>query len=177
MIQLLFHPFVTIYRASEEALSVWWTRFVAALLFFGFLILYVMAPVWAIPGNDLAFQLSLFSPLEIVLLLALSFLTALLIVMQVFLFVRVGRRAFADGGVGVASGVMATLVGTASCLGCSIGIVLGFLGVGAVVFLIQYQVPILIGTIVIFLVALFLIGRRVVGYCKECSIQASKHLV
>ena len=169
--QRALSPVLTIYSASYASLrSVWFSSLFVALILM-FLSLYVMLPVWVIPGNDIAFQLSLFSAVEATLLIVLSVLTALLFTMQVFLFARVGKRAFSDGGTGVLSGVGATVVGTASCVGCSIGIALGFLGMGAVLFLIEYQIPIMLGALALFLFALFLIARRINGHCTACEIK------
>ena len=166
----VLHPFVTVFDASREMFTGHWYKalFLTQALFF--LTLYVMLPVWLIPGNDLAFQIRIWSAAEITLIVFLAFLTALLFTMQLFLFLRVGRRAFSDGGTGVASSMSAAFIGVAGCVGCSIGIALGFLGMGAILFLIEYQLEIAIGAIMLFFASLYLIARRITGYCKTCEV-------
>lgn len=170
MIKRSLYPISVIYSGTLTVLQGNLYRLMFVILFLGFLALYVMLPVWFIPGNDLFFQLSLFGVGEWILLPVLSLLTSLLITMQIYLFARVGKRAFSDGGTGVVSAMMATVVGVTGCIGCSIGIVVGFLGMSTVIFLIQYQFQIAAVAILIFLGALFLIARRIEGYCKECEV-------
>lgn len=168
---LIFQPLTTVYAGSGTVLKSGLYRVLFASLIVSFLALYIMLPVWFIPGNDLEFQLSILSVGEGVILITLSILTALLLTMQIYLFARVGWRAFSDGGGGVLSGVLATMVGVAGCVGCSLGIVLGFLGLGAVLFFNEYQIYIAGGATLLFLVALWLIARRIEGYCLECTVR------
>ncbi|PJE61645.1 hypothetical protein COU87_03610, partial [Candidatus Roizmanbacteria bacterium CG10_big_fil_rev_8_21_14_0_10_39_12] len=62
-----------------------------------FIATYVLIPVWLTPGNSLSFQLSLLKPKDYVMFVILSALTALLLLMQVYLFRSKTRRAGSIG--------------------------------------------------------------------------------
>lgn len=133
---------------------------------------YVLLPVWLIPGNSLWFQLQLLRVQDHVLFVALSLATALLVLMQVFLFRRTrgGDKiaAVGRGGVGVWSAVFGGLLATAACSSC-IAAFLGFLGVGSTFFILEHQTPVVSVSFAIVLVALLASARRVQGYCEECE--------
>lgn len=133
---------------------------------------YVFLPVWLTPGNTLAFQLSLFTPANYLLFLFLSATTALLILMQVFVFVRSQKAragAVGQGGVGVASALFAGMLATAACSSC-IAAVIGFLGAGSVFFVIGHQWYFVYGGIALVLIGLYWSARRVQGYCEDCEV-------
>ncbi len=170
MIEKIFQAFHTIYQGAVIVLKDNLYKILTGLFFVGLLFLYIMLPVWLVPGNDFLFQISIFGPWNLLFLVILSALTAILITMQVYLFTKVGRKAFYDGGGSVISGVFATLVGTASCVGCSLGVVFGVLGFGMVFFLTEYQIYIASGAVLVLIMALWLIARRIVGHCLKCEI-------
>jgi len=86
------NPFTLIISASKIVLKdrnyKLWFFGLAAILIAGYLLL----PIWLTPGNTLSFQLSLLRPSDYMLFFVLSSVTALLILMQAFLFLRSKKR-------------------------------------------------------------------------------------
>jgi len=135
-----------------------------------FIATYVLIPVWLTPGNSLSFQLSLLKPKDYVMFVILSALTALLLLMQVYLFRSKTRRAgsIGQGGVGIFSAIFGGLLATAACSAC-IAAIIGFLGAGSVFFVLENQPYIVIIAISLVVISLYLSSRRVLGYCRECD--------
>lgn len=133
---------------------------------------YVFLPVWLIRGNSLRFQLQLLRVQDHVLFAILSVATALLVLMQVFLFQRTRGSAklsaVGRGGVGVWSAVFGGLLATAACSSC-IAAFLGFLGAGSTLFIVRHRTPVVLLAFAVVLVALFATARRVQGYYEECE--------
>lgn len=134
---------------------------------------YLLLPVWLTPGNDLAFQLTILRFSDHLLFLALSAVTAALIVMQAYLFIRTrgAERASAvgRGGVGTASALFAGLLASAACFSC-IATLLGFLGSGSALFIVEQRRYFVLGALALVLVALYLTARGINGYCERCGI-------
>lgn len=134
--------------------------------------LYILLPVWLIPGNDPLFQLSILRLQDFILFAILSFMTALLILMQIFLTQRSKKEragAIGRGSVGVSSSLFGGLLATAACPGC-ITTLLGFLGAGSVFFVIENQLYFLVGAIVLTIAAIYFTARRVGKYCPSCEV-------
>ena len=137
------------------------------------LLLYI--PVRAIPGNDLKFQLSILTPKDWFLFTALPVLTALSIIMNIYIL-KIKRSAqdsismAGQGGTGFLSGVIASVFGTATCASC-VASFFGFLGVGGVLFLVQYRTFITVGAITLMLISLYFTSKRVLNACEECRIR------
>lgn len=133
---------------------------------------YVFLPVWLIPGNSLRFQLQLFRVQDHLLFAGLGLGTALLVLMQVFLFRRTrgtGKiAAVGRGGVGVWSAIFGGLLATAACSSC-IAAFLGFLGAGSTLFIVRHRTPVVLLAFAVVLIALFATARRIQGYCEECE--------
>jgi hypothetical protein len=142
--------------------------------------LFVLIPVRAIPGNDLKFQLSIFTLRDYAVLIALTLLIALSLTMQMYLFRRTKtsrkKTAALSGGVtGVAgsfSGVLATVFATASCSSCAAAL-LGFLGSGAVLFLVENRWWMTLATTTLLLISLYVSAKKVLGVCVRCEISLS----
>ncbi|MBI4130290.1 hypothetical protein HY468_03175, partial [Candidatus Roizmanbacteria bacterium] len=102
--------------------------------------------------------------------LILSMVTALLLLMQVFLFGSKKKRVetAGQGGVGIFSALFGGLLATAACSAC-VAAILGFLGAGSVFFVLENQAIFVIGAIALVIVSLYFSSRRVQGYCKECG--------
>lgn len=135
---------------------------------------YVFLPVWLTPSNDLSFQLSVLLPRDHALFAALSVITALLILMQTYVQIRVRRRrtaitAVGSGGVSVASAMFGGLLATTACTAC-IAALLGFLGAGSVFFVLEHQTIIVTVALVLVAVGLVFSARRVMGYCDSCEV-------
>jgi len=171
------NPFTLIFSASKSVLGnksykLWFLGLTAI-----FIVAYILFPVWLTPGNTLAFQLSLFTPRDYLLFLFLSAVTALLILMQVFLFIRSKRgraSAVGRGSIGIFSALFAGLLATAACSSCILA-VFGFLGAGSIFFTLGHQPYFVYGGILLVLVGLYFSARRVQGYCKDCEVPIVTH--
>lgn len=149
--------------------------------FFGFILLSVLIfwllvfiPVRSIPGNDLLFQLSIMSKAEYLLLISLSLLTSISLAMNFYLWThqrskKLGLFIFGQGGVGITSGIIASVFGAATCSAC-LTFIFGLLGVGGVLFLLDYRVHITVFAIVILLLSLYFTSQKILGICKYCRV-------
>lgn len=170
------NPITLIFNASKTALA---QSFVYRLLFLAFviaaLILLVLVPVWSVPGNDISFQLSLFTFGNWILFLALAFLIALLLTMQIFIFRRAKSNAVrarslgnaASGAAGAYAGILGGVFATAACSWC-VAAVFGFLGTGTVLFIAQNQLWAVLVALGIMIVSLYFASKKVNNAC-DCA--------
>jgi len=164
------NPFVTIYHALNTVLTKKYYKLWFVLFTLIFIFAYVFIPVWLTPGNSLSFQLSIFKIKDYILFVLLSMVTALLLLMQIFLF-KVKKQytqTVSQGGVGVFSALFAGLLATAACSSC-IAAVLGFLGAGSVFFVLENQPYVVFIAIILVVISLYFSSKRVLGYCKDCD--------
>lgn len=171
------NPITLLFTASKTVLGqsrnckLWFSGLTILLI-----LLYLLIPVWLTPGNSIAFQLSLLTIRDYILFIALSAVTALLILMQVFLFLRSKKDrvgAVGQGSVGVSSALFGGLLATAACSSC-IAVILGFLGAGSVFFVLENQPYVVAAALVLVGVALYFSARRVQRYCESCEIPPNK---
>ena len=146
--------------------------FLAAAFVMFWLLLYI--PIRTVPGNDLAFQLSILTPKDWLLFTILPVLTALSVVMNIYILknkgsAQDGAAMAGQGGTGFLSGVIASVFGTATCASC-VASIFGFLGVGGVFFLLQYRTAITTGAIILLLISLYFTSKRVLNACESCRI-------
>lgn len=139
-----------------------------------FIAAYIFIPVWLTPGNSISFQLQLLGVKDYVLFVVLSFAAALLVVMQTYIVRRSRARnsvaaAVGSGGAGVYSALFGGLLATAACSSC-VAVLLGFLGAGGVLFVVNYRWYFIAGAIALVLVALYFTARRVNGLCEDCEV-------
>lgn len=137
------------------------------------LLLYI--PIRTIPGNDLAFQISILTPKDWFLFTILPVLTALSILMNIYILknkasARDGAAMAGQGGTGFFSGIIASVFGAASCTSCVVSI-FGFLGVAGVLFLLQYRAVITTAAIILMLVSLHLTSKRVMNVYDSCGVK------
>lgn len=133
--------------------------------------------VEAIPGNDLAFQAKIFGFKDWLLLSSISVLNSLFITTEVYIFglKREHRQAMGlaksatISGAGSASGVLASVFGTATCSLC-VSALFGFLGANSVLFLVDHKDLIASLAVVLLLVSLFISSRRFSAACKACKV-------
>lgn len=167
------NPVAIIFAASKAVLS----QSIAYWLWFGVfvvlaLVLFVLVPVWSVPGNDIAFQLSLFNLGNWILFALLAVLIALLLTMQVFVFRRAKSNAIkakgvgnvAGGAVGAYTGILGGVFATAACSWC-VAAVFGFLGTGAVLFIAQNRLWAVLVAVGIMLISLYFASKKVVDDC------------
>ena len=146
--------------------------FLAAAFVMFWLLLYI--PIRTVPGNDLAFQLSILTPKDWFLFTILPALTALSVVMNSYIFrhkksIQDGVSMVGQGGTGFFSGLIASVFGTATCASC-VASIFGFLGFGGVLFLLQYRTYITTGAIILLLISLYFTSKRVLNACESCRI-------
>lgn len=166
------NPFLVIFSAIKEVLATKVWRFWFIVLSIIFIAGYIFVPVWLTPGNSLKFQLSLLKPRDYILFLMLGSSASLLVLMQVFLFLRRragGVSAAAQGGVGAFSAFFGGLLATAACSSC-IAAILGFLGAGSIFFILENQPYVVAGAITLVVIGLYFSSRKVIGACKDCRI-------
>ncbi|MBI2040072.1 hypothetical protein HYT18_03290 [Candidatus Microgenomates bacterium] len=166
----LFHLLSASKLVFGDRRYLFWFLVVAFVMFW--LLLYI--PIRTIPGNDLAFQISILTPKDWFLFTILPILTALSIVMNVYILknrgsAQDGVAMVGQGGTGFFSGLIASVLGTATCASC-VASIFGFLGVGGVLFLLQYRTYITVGAIILMLISLHLTSKRVLNACESCRI-------
>ena len=148
---------------------------VAALGAFTFFGLYLLVPVWLVPGNTLSFELGLIAPLNYVLLAALALMTGVLLALELFSFRRSraqGLRVAGEGGTGLIASLAGGVLAAASC-GCGTGLLLGALGLGGGAFFVAAnQTPIVIILLGVVIVGLYFSARRAAGLCVACRMPA-----
>jgi len=137
-------------------------------LIFIILAVFISIPVFLIPANTLLFQLTVFTIKDYILLTILSVLTSLIIVMQVFSYKQAKIYSSGKTAIGGGSAVVAALFGTASCSAC-LAAVFGFLGIGTVLFLVEYQWFIVGIAILIVLVSLYFTSLKLNEVCTSCK--------
>ena len=150
--------------------------FATFILLWAFLFVAMFSiPLNLIPGNDLQFQMSIFKTKDYILLAVLSFLSSLVIAIQINIF-RNNLNSSQNiahatlGGVGVFSGIFSSIFASATCAMC-LGALFSFLGFGTVFFFVQNRWYILVGAILLLLISLYLASRRLVMGCQECMVQ------
>jgi len=148
--------------------------------FFGFLLLapavffvFVLIPVFSIPGNSIIFQLNIFGLKDYLILSAVSLLSALFFILQVYAFFgarerQAKLRAMGQGAAGGYGGLVAALFGTASCTSC-LASVFGFMGFGTILFIAKYQWFILLAAIGIMVISIYFTSKRILGLCASCT--------
>jgi len=162
------NPIKIIYKATKRTLSNknYFLSFI--LISILSLTIFILIPVFVIPGNDLLFQLGIFTYWNYILMFTLAILISLMISMQIYNYKLKKSIKKAGGAVaGGFSGFIAGIFGTASCASC-VAAIFGFLGVGTVFFLIQYQWYI-VGISLFFI--LLSIYFNSLGIEKDCKIK------
>lgn len=131
---------------------------------FSWLLIYI--PVKNIPGNDFAFQLSIMTRQDKLLLGLVSVLTALSLTMNFYLFKSRSSTTLGTGG--LIAGMVGSVFGTASCAACALSL-FGFLGFGGVLFLFKYRIWIAMGSVAVLIGSLYFTSQKILGVCKLCK--------
>ncbi|MBI2010674.1 MAG: hypothetical protein HYS89_00310 [Candidatus Colwellbacteria bacterium] len=141
------------------------------LLFFGLFlvmfILFVLIPVWAVPGNTLAIQLDIFTSRDYLVLILLSSLPSLFIVMQTYVMREIKRIGSASTAIGGGLGALfAGIAGTAFCASCLAPLFAFFgIGFGGVVFVLSYRWYFIVIITLLMLIAIYLTARKINKIC------------
>lgn len=134
--------------------------------------LFIFIPVVTIPGNDLIFQISLLTYREYSLFILLSILTALSIILQLYIYRinksrKIGISIFGQGIVGVFSAFLASILGASTCAAC-LSFVFGLLGVGGFFFLLEYRNEITLFAVIILMLSIYFSSKRIMEDCEVC---------
>jgi hypothetical protein len=169
------NPFREVISAYRELMKLRGYRRALPVLTAIIFVIFLVAPVYLIPGNDLRFHIgTVLKPSQYVLYAALSLATSLLVLMQAFLFNRSRTtkermKSVGRGGGGAVAAIMGGLLATAACSSCIAGL-LGFLGTGTVLFAAKYNVYVGGAALLLMFVSLFITARRVNGSCNACEV-------
>lgn len=151
------------------------TAIIAAI----FYTLFILLPVFTVPGNDIAFQLSIYSPGDFVLMAFLALLVGLSTSLSIFSIKHGTRRLSAvpvgNTALSGASGIFAAVAGTAACVSCLGWLFAIFgLGIGSVFFVLKYQIYFLFGTLLLMFISLYFISKKVVQSDCGCAPKETK---
>ena len=165
----------------SHALNIFWfgirepfkkTNYTSLFLvsFFVFFSLFVLIPVWTVPGNTLTTQLDIFTARDYVVLVLLSSLSSLFITMQVYVM-RL-KRKIEGAGTATAGGLgalFAGIAGTAFCASCLAPLFAIFgIGFGGVIFVLEYRFYFVAGITLLMLIAIYLTARKINKVCTSC---------
>ena len=131
-------------------------------------VLFTLIPVFSVPGNSLATQLSIFTPRDYAVIAFLSLLYALFIAMQVFVIRQKKEMRSVGTAVGGSAGALfAGIAGTAFCASCLIPLFALFgIGFGGVLFVLQYRFYFVIGITALMPIAIYFTARRIRQVCN-----------
>lgn len=168
--------FRTIALAIKTVLNKWTYQVAFAVLTISLIALYISIPVATIPGDTLSFQMGLYTPTEFVLFALLSLTTSLLILFQVFIFSHLHEeknkgQIFAQGGVGILSGLFAGVLTSITCVPCVIGFLGIFGSIETILVISEYQTYFAVAALFIVLLGIYYTSLRVTNQCKACTIQ------
>jgi len=143
---------------------------VGTLVFFA---LYLLIPVWMVPGTTLAYEFDRLTLVNYGLLGTLALMAGVLLSLELFSFQRsrgAGLRAARDGGVGLVASLAGGILAAATC-GCGVGILLGAVGLGGGAFFVgenqTFIVALMLGVVA---VGLYFSARRAAGICATCTV-------
>lgn len=167
-------PFRHFIISAKEVLTIRLYFIFFIVLSTSFYMLLIAFPAKTIPGNSFLFQLSLMRSTDHLLLMFLSFLTGLNLTFHLYLFKR-KRENFApikttsDSFLGIFSGLVASVFGTATC-GVCVATIFGYFGFGVVLFLLTWRLYIVGFAILLSLISLYYLSRKITNECKICKI-------
>jgi hypothetical protein len=163
-------PLNTFWLGAREPFKNKNYSFLFLVLFLVFFALFVLIPVWTVPGNTSAIQLRIFSILDYVVLVLLSSLSSLFITMQAYVVLR--KRKMGGIGTATAGGVgalFAGIAGTAFCAFCLAPFFAIFgIGFGGVIFVLGYRFYFVAGITLLMLIAIYLTARKINKVCTSC---------
>lgn len=163
------NPIKIIYESSKKILGNkgnFRIFLISTTLFFAALI---SVPVILTPGNTFRFQLGVFTFWNYILMILLAGLIGLMISMQVYTYkIKKSAKGSGNGVVGGFSGFVAGIFGTAACSSC-IAAIFGFLGLGTVFFLIEYQWYIVGVSLVLVFLSIYVTSLSIEKDCDVCK--------
>ena len=151
-------------------------RFIAVLFILSvlFLFLLIYLPVITIPGNDLPFQLGLFTKADYLILLLVAFVSSWSVTLNIYSFFQ--KRDLTNNISTAGKSTLNSIIGVSlsifavpKCLTC-VSLIFGFLGLGSILFLIQYRLLISAFLLVILLISVYLTASKILGNCRSCRL-------
>ncbi len=169
-----------IFLAIKKIVQNGWFLGIGVVIILTFFIILIMVPVLSIPGNDFAFQISLFGIQDFSIMFLLSLLSGLVITMQMYIWNtnRTMKKkqsttvaVVKTGGTSIAA-IIAAISSTAACSAC-LTFVLGLMGLGfgTSLFILENQIYFLIGSLLLMLVSLYFTAKRMMGICEACEVK------
>lgn len=147
--------------------------FGALLTSFFVFVAVITVPLLTVPGNDLAFQLSIMPLRDYVTISILGMLTGISLMFNLYVFRRERKQKIEKvgtmsitGGIGVVS----SFFGSVTCVACASSI-LGFLGLGTVTFLLSYRLPIVLLSSFFIILSIYFTSRKILNLCDVCTIK------
>lgn len=138
------------------------------ILIFALFFIFTLIPVKTIPANTFKFQLSIFTNADYVLMTVLTILSSLLITTQIYTH-RLRKAIIGGTGIGGAGGVLAAIIGTATCASCLAPLFALFgIGFGGVVFVLNFRFHFVAVMILLMLTAIYLTARKINKVCASC---------
>lgn len=167
-------PFQHLIISIKEVLNIPLYLAFFIVLSISFYILLLAFPAKTIPGNSFSFQLSLMRFSDHLLLISLSLLTGLNLTFHLYLFKRKKAnfapiKTVSDSLLGVFSGLIASVFGTATC-GVCVATIFGYFGFGAVLFLLTWRLYIVGAAILLSLISLNYLSRKITSDCQLCKV-------
>ena len=144
---------------------------IAALWSLVIFVLLVYLPVWTTPGNDLLFQLGLFTKSAYGVMVAIALLNGMLLSMQTYVrkFAVVSTSMIgvksAATGFGIVTGSVAATLGCAACYSS----VLALLGLGGTVFVVEHRFWFAAFSLILTIAAIHKTSKQVMGECTKCA--------
>ena len=162
--------FVPIFHAVRHIFKETKYRLLFIGIALGMFFLFILIPVWTVIGNSFAFQLSLFTLPDFILLVFLSLLNGLFITMQIYLWKspKMTVQGIGKSVGGSAGALFAGIAGTAFCASC-LAPLFAFLGIGfsGVVFTLEYRLYVVVIIVILMFIAIYLTSKKVVGTCNN----------
>ena len=144
--------------------------FILLIAFAVMLTLFILIPVWAVPGNTLTTQLSIFALQDYIVLILLSSLSALFLTLQIHVMSE--KKKFGSASTAVSGGIgalFAGVAGTAFCASCLAPLFAIFgIGFGGVVFVLEYRLFFVTAISISMLIAIYLTARKTGENCSSC---------
>jgi hypothetical protein len=145
---------------------------VFAVSFIVMFILFTLIPVFTVAGNTVATQLDIFTLRDYVVIAILAGIYSVFISMQIYVMRQ--RKKVAGVGTTVGGGLgalFAGIAGTAFCASCLAPLFAIFgIGLGGVVFVLQYRFYFVTGAIILMMIAIYLTSRKIQKICDACSV-------
>ena len=139
------------------------------------LVIYLLLPVYLVPGNDLLFNLSLTQWWQYLLFVFLAMGTGLVLTLQRYIW-QVKKDLLRSSSTSLLTGfstILASVFSSATCLSCLSSVLVVFVPASSLLLLIKYRLLIALLRMILIILSLFLSLRTIAGHCTRCVVPAS----